>query len=622
MSVLQRDGLCSSSVVVSSILLLFAAAEIQEKVHVTRSVRQWGTLMCGGFLVWRNYGGGASSSSFLDQIMEGITTICGNSAALTRTAGDVAGLVLMKVLVDATADLSKVKILGLHGDVMGYIYDKVLSKLAGVRDKVNEEKEKLREDLDKEMKSKARAYGLNCPVLPREGVPPTTVSKVMREAAALENGVWQAGKCSGSVYHGGHEHQALLNEVFGFYSLANPLHADVFPSLIKYESEIVSMTANMVGGRTAVLGGGTKSDARAVRGCTTSGGTESIILAIKAHRDYYCSEFGISKPDMVCCVTAHAAVDKACQMLGIRLKKVPFDKETYRADLSAMTAAIGPNTILLYASAPNFPQGTVDDIKGMGALATKFGVGLHVDCCLGGFVLPFMRQLGYDTPAFDFEVPGVTSMSIDTHKYGFALKGTSVVLYAHEDVRRSQYFCFPDWTGGLYTTPTIAGSRSGGLIAQCWASMVSTGKEGYMKVVDGIVKTKQHILSALESDPVLSKHLRVLGDCEAMIVCFGSDTINVYAVCNCMTAKGWSLNALQHPASAHICITRCHLGHDGDFIADLKDAVAHIATLTEAGNTAEVTGSAAIYGMTGSLPAGPVLALLKEYNDVILSPNI
>lgn len=219
--------------------------------------------------------------------------------------------------------------------------------------------------------SKGRAYSSmeQALVLPETGLPAQRIRAMLRESAGAENAVWKAGKCSGSVYHGGAEHQALLNEAFSLYSLANPLHADVFPSLVKFEAEIVSMTAALVGGGE----GG-----RDVRGGTTSGGTESIILAMKAHRDYYRSEHGITDPDMVCCITAHAAVDKGCEMLGIRLKKVPSDPRTHTMDLSALQAAIGPNTILLYASAPNFPQGTVDDIPAMAALAKRYGTGMSV----------------------------------------------------------------------------------------------------------------------------------------------------------------------------------------------------------------------------------------------------
>jgi glutamate/tyrosine decarboxylase-like PLP-dependent enzyme len=209
---------------------------------------------------------------------------------------------------------------------------------------------------------------------------------------------------SGGVYHGEQEHLEVLNAAFDAYSLANPLHADLWPSAVKYESEVIAMTADLLnGGDTNVCG------------CMTSGGTESIILAAKTHRDYYRTK-GVSKPEIVACVSAHAAIDKACDLLGIRLIKIPMKPETYQLDVRAMEAAIGPNTIMLYASAPTFPQGVIDDVEAVGKLARKYDTGLHVDCCLGGFVLPFAKKLGYPIPNFDFGVPGVTSMSVDTHK--------------------------------------------------------------------------------------------------------------------------------------------------------------------------------------------------------------
>jgi glutamate/tyrosine decarboxylase-like PLP-dependent enzyme len=178
-------------------------------------------------------------------------------------------------------------------------------------------------------------------------------------------------------------------------------------------------------------------------------------LAIKAHRDYYRDKYHIYHPELICCESAHAAVDKACDLLHIRLIKVPMESGSYELDVQALTGAVTANTILLYASAPSFPHGAIDPIEHMAAIAHTHDIGLHVDCCLGGFVLPFARQLGHDIPAFDFSVKGVTSMSIDTHKYGFALKGSSVLLYSNPDIRQAQYFCYPEWTGGLYTTPTV-----------------------------------------------------------------------------------------------------------------------------------------------------------------------
>lgn len=227
-------------------------------------------------------------------------------------------------------------------------------------------------------------------------------------------------------------------------------------------------------------------------------------------------------------------------------------------------------------------------------------------------MLPFAKKLGYNLPDFDFAVEGVTSMSLDTHKYGYALKGSSVVLYRTKALRRSQYFSFPTWTGGIYTTPTIAGSRSGGIIAQTWASMMSMGMQGYSKHAQDIMETTQKIFKLVNE----IKELKTLGACQAMIICFtGNKGVCIYAISEAMTTRGWALNTLQSPSCIHLCCTVCHLGKEEVFIRDLKDSVAEV--MLQPINKKKV-GKAAVYGMASSLPAGPINQLLQVYNDVIL----
>ncbi len=315
---------------------------------------------------------------------------------------------------------------------------------------------------------------------------------------------------------------------------------------------------------------------------------------------------------MIVGTSAHAAVDKACDLMNIKLIKVDLDSKTYRVNLDAIRAAIGPNTIMMYSSAPSYPHGAIDEIAELSKIAKQYNIGLHVDCCLGGFVLPFAKKLGYKIPEFTFALPGVTSMSLDTHKYGYALKGASVVLYRTKELRHAQYFCYADWTGGMYTTPTVAGSRSGGLIAQCWASMMSLGMKGYLQHVDDIMKTTKAIAEGV----LRIKGIRLYGEVDAMIVCFGSEEtekLNVYSIGDEMHKKGWSLNALQHPACIHLCCTVAHVGHHDEFLRDLREAVEKVRS-----NPNDKSGNAAIYGMASSLPPGPVNELLKVYNDVVL----
>jgi sphinganine-1-phosphate aldolase len=255
------------------------------------------------------------------------------------------------------------------------------------------------------------------------------------------------------------------------------------------EREVVAMTA-------ALLGGGPLGRA-SVCGCLTSGGSESILTAIRATRDFFAAERvrarieralavrvacanlsllrqGITAPEMVVAVSAHAAVHKAAAYFGVRLVRVPVEAGSLRIDVAAARRALTPNTILLYASAPGFPHGVIDDVAALAALARAHGCGLHVDACLGGFVLPFAAAAGRaPLPPFDFRVAGVTSMSADTHKFGLAQKGSSVLLYANAALRRYQYTAVTDWSGGLYISPSAAGSRPGGLIAQTWASLMA-----------------------------------------------------------------------------------------------------------------------------------------------------
>ena len=322
----------------------------------------------------------------------------------------------------------------------------VLRSLPFIKGSVEAEMEKHERDLASSVLPKGIEY---LPQLPESGMSREEIIGVMKAFVEKEKGKWEEGRLSGGVYHGGEEHIDLMNVASSLYAISNPLHIDIWPSLHKFESDIIKMTANIVCGTCDT-----------VCGSMTSGGTESIILAIRAHKAAGEAR-GITNPELIACVTAHAAVNKACEMLGIHLITVPFDPETFEMDVNATRRAISSDTIMIYSSAPNYPSGIVDPIEKLSKLAKKYSVGLHVDCCLGGFILPFGKEAGFDVPSFDFSNPGVTSMSVDTHKYGYAAKGSSVVLYRNKELRRHQYFTYPKWTGGLYATTTIAGSRPG-----------------------------------------------------------------------------------------------------------------------------------------------------------------
>jgi glutamate/tyrosine decarboxylase-like PLP-dependent enzyme len=282
------------------------------------------------------------------------------------------------------------------------------------------------------------------------------------------------------------------------HSQSNPLHADLWPSASKFEAEIVAMTANMLGADQAE---------QEICGTVTSGGTESILLVMKTYCDWVWAEKDIKQPEMIVPVTAHAAFEKAADYFQIKRVEIPVD-EGYAADVQAAQRALTGNTIVIVGSAPTFPHGIVDPVAEMSELARQAGVGFHTDACLGGFMLPWAEKLGYAAAPFDFRLPGVTSMSADTHKYGYAAKGTSVVLYRRPELRRYQYFAAADWPGGLYFSPTFAGSRPGALSAACWAAMVTTGEDGYMAASQRILETAAVIREGIETMP----ELFVLGD--------------------------------------------------------------------------------------------------------------
>ena len=439
------------------------------------------------------------------------------------------------------------------------------------------------------------------PRLPEAGVPRAEVAGLVERLAAIEESRWRDGYASGAVYHGDPEHVAFLNRVYAAQSQSNPLHPDLWPSATKFEAEIVSMTAGMLGARHA-------DPAAPVVGTVSSGGTESILLAMKTYRDFARARRGIAEPEIVAPVTAHAAFDKAARYFDMPLIRVPVD-DAFRADLAAMAAAVTDRTAVVVGSSPSFPHGVIDPIPQIAALVAERGAGCHVDACLGGFIVPWAEKLGYPVPPFDFRLPGVTSMSADTHKYGYAAKGSSVVLYRGRDLRQFQYYTTVDWPGGLYLSPTFAGSRPGALSATCWAAMVSIGERGYTEAARRILETGAKVRDGIAAIP----GVRVLGDPLWVIAFATEEGVDVFGVMENMSGRGWSLNGLQRPAAVHIAITLRHTlpGVADRFLADLRAAVEEVRA-----NPGVSSGLAPVYGMAASLPAELVHAMLSAYLDL------
>lgn len=442
--------------------------------------------------------------------------------------------------------------------------------------------------------------------IPDRGCDRAGILREIEKLVTIEEGRWRDGFVSGAVYHGDEDHIDFLNQIYALNSQSNPLHADIWPSVAKYEAEVVAMTAHMLGAGQTTNGTAAADD---VCGTISSGGTESILLAMKTYRDWARATKGITQPEMIVPVTAHAAFDKAAQYFEIKPVRVPVGADC-RADVNTARRAITRNTVVMVGSAPCFPYGVVDPIAEMSALALEHSIGFHTDACLGGFLLPWAAELGYAVPPFDFRLPGVTSMSADTHKYGYAAKGTSVVLYRGAALRRYQYFTATDWPGGLYFSPTFAGSRPGALSAACWGAMLSLGREGYLDASRRILATAAQIRDGIAAIP----ELRLLGQ-SLFVHAFASDDLDVYRVMDEMTRRGWSLNGLHQPACVHVCVTLRHTqpGVAERFSADLRAAVDHVKA-----NPAETGGMAPVYGMAATLPfRGVVSDILKSYIDTL-----
>ncbi|HLX87689.1 MAG TPA: aminotransferase class V-fold PLP-dependent enzyme [Acidimicrobiales bacterium] len=416
--------------------------------------------------------------------------------------------------------------------------------------------------------------------LPESGSGQAEVLDQLRMMATEEDAFWETGKCSGTMYCGDHSHYDFLTSAFGLFAHVNALQRDMCPSATKFEAEIIAMTLDLL--HAGAVGDGTPA------GLVTTGGTGSIAHAVLAYREHARAERGVDHPNLIKPETAHPAFDKACHLFGVELRRAPVDPVTTLVDLSWVADHIDDHTVALVGSACNYGYGTIDPIGELSALALDRGVGLHVDGCLGGFILPFGEELGYPVPVFDFRLPGVTSISADTHKYGYSLKGTSVLAFRDQALRNAQYFFVTDWSGGKYCSPGIEGSRSGGLLAATWASMVHLGRAGYRKYASEIFATAETMKDSVRSHP----ELRILGE-PAFVFSFTSDVFDVYHVNDFMRRQGWRFNGQQYPNALHMAVTRPQTlpGVADAFAADLADAVAYASEHKD-----DAPQSGAIYG--------------------------
>ncbi|KAE8376126.1 pyridoxal phosphate-dependent transferase [Aspergillus bertholletiae] len=452
--------------------------------------------------------------------------------------------------------------------------------------------------------------------LPEEGWDVEKVEAELEALLNLDHTRWEDGRVSGAVYHGGSELLEIQTKAIGKFSVSNPIHPDVFPGVRKMEAEIVAMILAAFNGPEDGAG------------VTTSGGTESIIMACLAAREKAAAERGVTSPEMIIPSTAHAAFFKAAQYFKIKLHLVSCPAPEYKASVTEIRRLINRNTVLLVASAPNYPHGIVDDVPAISRLATEFNIPLHVDCCLGSLVIAFLKRSGFPSPyenegGFDFRQPGVTSISVDTHKYGFAPKGSSVLLYRNRSYRNYQYFLFPDWSGGAYASPSMAGSRPGSLIAGAWATLMRMGESGYISSCRQIMGAAKKFETTILTNSILQPHIGIIGHPMASVVAFTSknDEIETYDIADAMDARGWHLNALQSPPAIHCAFTIPTAEAVDGLISDLIDVISEmVLQIQERKQEGEQIvrhrgKSAALYGVGGSIAN---TAMVSKYAEGFL----
>jgi sphinganine-1-phosphate aldolase len=395
---------------------------------------------------------------------------------------------------------------------------------------------------------------------------------------------WKHAKTWSLVYYAGDAHHELLRNAHDLFLAENALNPMAFKSLKRMEAEVVRMTATLLNGDDETCG------------TMTSGGTESLLLAVKAARDRAKKKKPwIVRPNIVIPESAHAAFRKACHYFGLNLREAPLGKD-FRVDTRAMMKLVDRNTVLMAASAPQYPHGVIDDIPTLASFAKKKGIPFHVDACVGGFILPFIEKLGHSVRPWDFRVDGVTSISADLHKYGYAAKGASVVVYRDMSYLTHQFYLHTSWSGGIYASPGIPGTRPGGPIAAAWAALTGMGEEGYKGHTAKALEAKRKLVAGIRA----IGGLRVIGSDDATLVTWGSDdaSIDVYAVCDQLEAKGWATDRQQHPASVHLTVTSNHLPIVDDYLRDLAEAV----RVVKSDPTLKASGNAAMYGMMAKIP--------------------
>ena len=400
----------------------------------------------------------------------------------------------------------------------------------------------------------------------------------------MQDARYKDGKTWSLVYYLGEEHTEFLKKAYGMFFSENGLNPMAFSSLKRFESEIIRTVADLMHGDGETVG------------VVTSGGTESCLLAVKTYRDMARKKWPwIRNPEMIVPETIHVAFEKAAEYFNVKAVHAPLTKD-HRVDVRAVKRRINRNTILLVGSAPCYPFGVVDPFEDLGRLAQRKNLPLHVDACLGGFFLPFVEKLGHPIPPFDFRIPGVTSIGADIHKYGYSAKGASTLIYRNMEIMKHQMFVFDSWPGGIFASPALLGTRPGGAYAAAWAALQAIGEQGYLDIARETMGVTRKLIDGINAIP----ELRVLGQPDMSVFAYQSvsDAVNIYAVGDQMTARGWHIDRQQKPEALHAMVTPRHATVADQYLQDLKESV----EIVKADPELATKGNAAMYGMIAHIP--------------------
>jgi glutamate/tyrosine decarboxylase-like PLP-dependent enzyme len=380
---------------------------------------------------------------------------------------------------------------------------------------------------------------------------------------------WREGRAFTLAYNAGPEVIAIAEEAYRQFASENGLNTHAFPSLQRIQSEVVGIVADWFEGGTEAAG------------FVTSGGTESLLLAVKGARERGRKERGITAPNVVLPASAHAAFEKGCYYFGVESRRIPVGAD-WRADVAAMEAAIDENTVMVVGSAPQYPQGVIDPIADIAALAAARDINCHVDACMGGVTLTYLRRLGHDVPPWNFSVPGVTSISVDLHKYGYSAKGCGVLVHRDKRLRSYQTYVTDNWLGGVYGSSGVLGTKSGGPWAAAWAVLHHLGDDGYLRLTAAARHACEQLTAAIDATP----ELQVIACPDATLVAFRAadgNALDVFAVADALWHRGWYVDRQGPPASLHCTVNAIHDGKIDGFVADLRDAVAEVVAATATG---------------------------------------